>query len=325
MKIFKVELKRRKISLLHLAAILGLLTFSWLQTAEAQTTTFAQFNQTSNQNGFFFDNRGDNAPPSPSGSLFTPAGGTPVEFTYLNIPGLDPSLQGNQCARIFVDSITTQPAVPGAPPNGIRQNFNQVVIQILRCFPAPVGGGSRNNLLTVQVTSGAPAIFGNIAGESASFVASTPSENVTFTSDFLDFSGTTARNFALSFSSVIPALALGANGILADFSAAGTGTFASTPRPTICCLTTSASVSVAGRLITPSGRGLNNAIVTLTEADGTVHTTRTTAFGYYRFADLSVGQTITINVASKRYSFEPMVWNLVDEIQDLNLYLADSR
>ncbi len=320
MKIFNLELKRRKISLLQLATILGLLTFGLLQTVQAQTQTFAQFNQTSGVNGFFFTNNG-----GMSGTLSTPTAGTPIEFSFLGIPGLDPSLQGNQCATINIDSNTTTPALPGAPPNGIRQNFQTVIIQILRCAPAPVGANTRRNLLTVTVTTGFPALTGNLGAQSLAFVASTPSENVTFTSDFLSFAGTTERNFALSFSSVTPPVAIGAGGFLASFSAAGTGTFASTPRPTLCCVTTAASVSVSGRVIAPNRRGLSNAIVTLTEADGTIRTTRTGSLGYYRFMDVSAGQSIIVAVSYKRYTFQPTIVNLAEDIEDLNLVSESPR
>lgn len=319
------EIKRPKISLLHLVTIFCLLTFGVVETAQAQTQTFAQFNQSTAGNNFFFTNNA-----GMSGTLSTLAGGTPVEFTYLGIPGLDPQLLGNQCARIFIDSSTTTPATPAAPPSGYTQRFQTVIIQILRCFPATVGSGARNNLLTVvatqtqPVTTG-PALTGNLGTQSAGLIASTPNESIQFSSDFLNFAGTTERNFALSFSSVTPPLTLGPGGFFSTFSAAGTGTFASAPRPVICCVTTAASVSVSGRVITPFGRGLNGAIVTLTEADGTVHTARTSTFGYYRFADISVGQTVTVGVASKRYNFQPALLNLAEDVQDLNLLSEGPR
>lgn len=320
MKILNVEITRRKIFLSQLAAIIGLLILGSVQTIQAQTTTFAQFNQRFSTNGFCFNN---NAGSSATLTTCNTPGGVPVEFTYLGIPGLDPSLQGNQFATVFVDANTTIPALPGAPPSGIRQNFQTVIIQILRDAPAAVGANTRRNLLTVTVTTGAPRLDGNLGANSAGLSASTPGENVTFTSDFLDFSTTTARNFALSFSSVTPPLSLGPGGFLNSFSAAGTGTFASTPRPIICCITTSAPVGVSGRVIAPNGRGLSNATVTLVTTDGTVRTTRTSSFGYYRFSDITAGQSVIISVASKRYNFQPRILNLVEEIEGFDLLSAE--
>jgi hypothetical protein len=89
------------------------------------------------------------------------------------------------------------------------------------------------NLLTVTFTNG--TFSGELGGTSITLNASTPPLNqVTFASDFFNFSpDTTARAFALSFSSVTPALAIGGDGQLASFAASGTGTFSAEPVPTV--------------------------------------------------------------------------------------------
>jgi hypothetical protein len=89
------------------------------------------------------------------------------------------------------------------------------------------------NLLTVLFTNG--TFSGELGGTSITLNASTPPLNqVTFTSDFFIFSpDTTARAFALSFSSVTPALSIAADGQLSSFAASGTGTFSAEPVPTV--------------------------------------------------------------------------------------------
>lgn len=82
--------------------------------------------------------------------------------------------------------------------------------------------------------------------------------------------------------------------------------------------TTAATVSIGGRVLINTKRGLSNAVVYLTEADGIVHQTRTNAFGYYRFADISAGQTVTIRIVSKHYQFAAQVVTVTGEIEDLN-------
>lgn len=82
--------------------------------------------------------------------------------------------------------------------------------------------------------------------------------------------------------------------------------------------TTSASVNVAGRVLTENGRGLRGALVRMTSADGTTRTATTTSFGYYRFADVQVGQTVTIQILSKKYAFQPQTVNLTGDVMDLN-------
>lgn len=81
---------------------------------------------------------------------------------------------------------------------------------------------------------------------------------------------------------------------------------------------TAAGVSVAGRVLAPSGVGLRNAIVTLTRPSGETVNTRIGRFGYYRFDDIEVGQMIIVTVTSKRFAFTPQVVQVSDELKDLN-------
>lgn len=83
---------------------------------------------------------------------------------------------------------------------------------------------------------------------------------------------------------------------------------------------TAASVSIGGRVLTNDGRGIRNVLVTLHEADGTARTILTGAFGYYRFGDVSSGQTVLITVSSKRFEFtQPaQIFNVTEEIFNLD-------
>lgn len=81
---------------------------------------------------------------------------------------------------------------------------------------------------------------------------------------------------------------------------------------------TAASVSISGRILTPSGVGLRNAVVYLTTQQGEVLTTRTSTFGYYRFDEIAVGQIIIITILSKHYQFATQVINVTEEMNDLN-------
>ncbi|MFZ1699208.1 MAG: Ig-like domain repeat protein [Pyrinomonadaceae bacterium] len=65
----------------------------------------------------------------------------------------------------------------------------------------------------------------------------------------------------------------------------------------------SLGVEVSGRVLTPDGRGLRNAEVLLTDANGNVRTATTSSFGYYRFDGVAVGATYTLGVNSRRYRF----------------------
>jgi hypothetical protein len=61
-------------------------------------------------------------------------------------------------------------------------------------------------------------------------------------------------------------------------------------------------VEISGRVMTPTGQGLRNATVTLTDANGQSRTATTGTFGFYRFEATS-GEEYVIAVFSRRYRF----------------------
>jgi hypothetical protein len=300
--------------LLHTFAIFSLLLFSSFMTAYGQTTTFAQFFERNGTQDFAFTNN------TSSADFNAVSGGSPIFFIYSNIVGLDPSLQGIQNAHLFITTTTTQPA--SLSGGSLTQPLNQTVtVDIIRDTPAPPGTGSSPRTLLLRAVftpSGfTPGIVGSQGGNSATLSATTPDHVVTFTSDFLLFGATTQRNLAFSFSSVLPSVALGSGGFLQSFTAAATGTFASSPPP-VPFTTSAASVSVGGRVTDGNGRGMSNATVILMEGDGTQHTAVTGSFGYFEFGEISVGQTVIVSVSSKRYNFAPVTVSLSDSISDLD-------
>jgi hypothetical protein len=88
----------------------------------------------------------------------------------------------------------------------------------------------------------------------------------------------------------------------------------------IASSSTAAGVSISGRVFTPDGRGLMNAFVVMRDpsGNGSARTTRTTAFGYYRFDEVQAGQTCIFTVVSKRYQFTPRIVSIFEELTDLN-------
>lgn len=67
------------------------------------------------------------------------------------------------------------------------------------------------------------------------------------------------------------------------------------------------SVVVSGRVTTPSGQALRNAVVSLIDSQGIKRTAVTSSFGLYSFGNVQVAETYIMNVASKRYRFSPKV------------------
>ncbi len=80
-----------------------------------------------------------------------------------------------------------------------------------------------------------------------------------------------------------------------------------------------ANVTVGGQISMANGAGIRNVIVTLTETNGQIHTTRTGVFGYYRFDDIEIG-TVIINIRAKRFTFinPTQVLSVSDNVGDIN-------
>ncbi len=78
-----------------------------------------------------------------------------------------------------------------------------------------------------------------------------------------------------------------------------------------------ANVSISGR-VTANGVSVRNAVVRLTTATGTTRTVRTSAFGYYRFDDVEVGETYVVSVNHKRYLFASQVVSVTEDLTELN-------
>ncbi len=88
----------------------------------------------------------------------------------------------------------------------------------------------------------------------------------------------------------------------------------------VTAVTTAATVAVGGRVTTPSGRGIRNVRLSLTDSLGNVRIATTTTFGYYHFDDVQVGETYILTAASKRYTFtHPLqVLNINEETYQVN-------
>jgi hypothetical protein len=89
---------------------------------------------------------------------------------------------------------------------------------------------------------------------------------------------------------------------------------------------TAANVSVGGRVNSASGRALSGVLVYLIDQNGNQRQTMSNSFGYYRFDEIEVGQTVTVSVFSKRYTFNQpsQVLTLKDNALEVNFY-GDGR
>jgi hypothetical protein len=83
---------------------------------------------------------------------------------------------------------------------------------------------------------------------------------------------------------------------------------------------TAATVSISGRVVTADGSGIRNVQVTLTDGGGASRTILTGSFGYYRFDQITAGQTVILSVQAKRFTFaQPtMVLNVAEELSEID-------
>jgi len=84
-------------------------------------------------------------------------------------------------------------------------------------------------------------------------------------------------------------------------------------------ITTAANVEISGRVVTATGRGIRNAIVTMTDSFGNAKIVRTNMFGFFRFDEVPVGNNVILTVSSKAYSFNDpmMLLNVQDTVSDV--------
>jgi hypothetical protein len=80
----------------------------------------------------------------------------------------------------------------------------------------------------------------------------------------------------------------------------------------------SVSVTLSGRVMTASGRGVFNARVSMTDSTGTVREAISSPFGYYRFSNVASGSSYTVGVKSKAYTFTPRTMTVNDNLTDVN-------
>ena len=82
-----------------------------------------------------------------------------------------------------------------------------------------------------------------------------------------------------------------------------------------------ASSLISGRILAANGNGIRNVLISLTNAgSGEIRFARSSAFGYYRFEEVPVGESYILRVSAKRYVFTPdtRIVVLLDELTDVD-------
>jgi protocatechuate 3,4-dioxygenase beta subunit len=103
-----------------------------------------------------------------------------------------------------------------------------------------------------------------------------------------------------------------ASTITSTVNAAPTPTPSPTPTPAQTVF------SVEGRVLTPAGVGVRNAVVTLIDPAGIRRSATTSSFGVYSFQNLAPGQEYTMTVVNKRYRFAPRTVTLISSLTNFD-------
>ncbi|MEQ1606171.1 MAG: carboxypeptidase regulatory-like domain-containing protein [Pyrinomonadaceae bacterium] len=77
-------------------------------------------------------------------------------------------------------------------------------------------------------------------------------------------------------------------------------------------------VSVSGRVTTPTGLGLRNAVVSLIDPQNVRRTATTSSFGIYTFSNIPAGVTYIVSVGSKRYRFAPQTITINSNLSNVD-------
>lgn len=79
-----------------------------------------------------------------------------------------------------------------------------------------------------------------------------------------------------------------------------------------------AAATVSGRVTSPSGIGVRNAVVSITDSRGIRRTATTSSFGFYSLVGVNVGETQTISVNTKRFRFTPQILQINGNVSGLD-------
>ncbi len=231
--------------LVNLASANGIFTFANFSETNAGGNDF-QFINSSQTTGLFTTITAPNTP-----------GAIPVNFNYEQVSGALPgSLQGTIAAMMTMTLNTTETAdTTGTRAGYTTSQYFDEAGSIVFSLDTPLTSGFDctvgspcSNLLTVTVSSldisglsgttgGGTANLNGTYGTSGGYL-----DTFTFSSDFLTFGSQNSNQLSLSFTSATPCFTQNSIGscadvntnlgnLLANFTAAGTGSFSASPEP----------------------------------------------------------------------------------------------
>ena len=86
---------------------------------------------------------------------------------------------------------------------------------------------------------------------------------------------------------------------------------------TIVNALTAATVSISGRVTSASGAPLSQAVVTMTDQNGSTLTARTNAFGYFSFDNVQSGTAYIVSTQRKGFAFDNFLLQVTDSLTNV--------
>lgn len=87
-------------------------------------------------------------------------------------------------------------------------------------------------------------------------------------------------------------------------------------------VSTAATVTIGGRVLSAAGRGIARARVSMIDSNGETRTVLTNSFGHFRFQNVAAGENYIFTAAAKRYKFTAQLLNVNEEKGELNFTAA---
>ena len=229
-------------------------------------------------------------------------------------PNLQSMLTPGVGTKYINEQVALQNVGDNFPISGsVASSSKPVRITLAWSDPPGVTDPSLVNDLDLQVTVGSSVYLGNVIQNGVSVTGGNFDRRNTVETVILP-AGIQAGT---PISVAVIASALNGDGILdnGDF----TDQYYSLAISNYSAAVTPQFHSIVGRALSPSGRGVGMVVVRLMDSHGGVQERLTNPFGYFRFADVSGGQYISLTATSKRYTFSTQQIFLSSNLADVVL------
>ncbi len=245
------------------------------------------------------------------------------------------------CSQVVVSGITGNVTVQSVAYNGFSHSFIgdlQLALYTPLGVQPPAGAGSRVLVSPPDARAcnfvNANIVFIDTAASSIDAASAGCTDATNLPSGSYRTSGYgggtangTVDSLAVTPGVLTPAQANGTWNVCAyDFPSAGGDTSGGTVASVAITLVgpTAAGVDVSGRVLSSDGRGVRNAVVTMSDTNGVTRSVISGPNGAYRFADVEGGRSYTIGVSARRFNFTPVVVQITDNLSELN-FIAEGN